>query len=513
MKLNTLPHLVLCGIVILFTMLTGCSSNSSNDSSTQSEATLSGSISFVNNTQNSNRLNSIISEGVDPENYILWLQNRGSGRVHFIDLDENGEFTLPVTLSDQTLGKNFILGVVQKEPLTYIGTIYQTSSSNSELGYTGFDIEGSISDLAIEFDLNNFHGLVQNIDTISSLNVNTDLKVRLDNTAPSGASNAGKGAHSKTTELNSVNSIDKDEDGVPDIFDAMNDGQHYDNANENNKVESTLSSDSLISAIMFTNLKIDEANEDDYTVTESAVVVIEVVPAPGSSITSIESDLRHTHFNDSTLDRLPSSYTEVDTYGAENSLWSDSGSSGYTLYKALTPTSETRWTVLIKPNNNDFESGDLVRLKVTLASGDIEYYFVGFNFKFESIVDSTTTAWTSGAGERNDPYEIPETGDLDLTWTLPQDEDGNDILGLSYQFELFYYDTDENQIDSMTVYELPGEDITSGTLPSAYIDAKTPTPSFIQLDINARFPYGDNSANKIYFRRTGWPAHTHESGD
>ena len=511
LKKMALYSLNLFIIAFVITNLSSCSSSSSSSSTTTtSEAEVSGTLSFVESTQVDSRQMKVISEAIDPENYILWLQNRASSRVHFIDLDENGDFTLPVTLSDQTLGKNFILGIVQKEPLTYVGTIYKTSTENTDIAYTGFDIEGSISDLDIEFDLNKFHGLIQNMDDISSLNVNTDLQTRLDDESPVGVSNAGKGSASKTGSLNSANTIDKDEDGVPDIFDAMNDGQNYDNADENNKYESVLFSDSLVSAIMFTNLKIDEENEDSLTVTDSAVVVIEVVPASGAAIASIVSDLRHTHFNDSTLDRLPSSYTEVDPYGTEGTLWS---ASSYQLYEALTSDGDTRWTVLIKPNNNDFESGDLVRLKVTLDSGAIEYYFVGFNFKFESIVDSTTTTWISGAGEHNNPYEISPTGDLDVTWTLPTDEDENDILGLSYQFELFYYDTDENQIDSMVAYTLSGTDITSGTLPASYIDSKTPTPSFIQLDINARFPYGDNSANKVYFRRDGWPEHVQESRD
>jgi hypothetical protein len=510
MKLKSLPlqFILLCGVAVVVVILSSCSSSSSdNDDVTTTSAEVSGSITFVESTDVSGRQMKIISETENPEEYMLWAQNRASRQVHFIDFEENGSFTLPITLTDQTLGKNYIIGIVQKDPLQFMGTIYQSSTEDATVAFTGFDIEGDIANLEIEFDISNYHGLIDNLESISSIDVNETLQTRLDDETPIGADNAGKGSASKSSAPNSANTIDQDEDGIPDIFDAMNDGQNYDNADSDNRFESVIYSDSLTSAIMFTNLKIDEIDENSYTVTDSAVVVIEVVPASGSGIASIEADLRHTNFNNSTLDMLPSSYTEVDSYGAEDSLWS---ASSYKLYEALNSSGETRWTVLIKPNNNDFESGNLIRLKVTLDSGDIEYYFVGFNFKFETIVDNTTTGWLSGSGSRNDPYEIAPTGDLDLTWTLPTDEDGNDITGLSHQFEVFYYDTDELSIDTMVAVELTGTDLTSGTLPEEIIDAKTPTPSYIQVDINSRFPYGDNAANKIYLRREGWPDHVNE---
>jgi len=505
-KAIAVQTLILCLIAIFVSGLSSCTSSSDDDSSiTETSATISGTLTFTS-TEIDARLSKVISS-TSLDNYLLWVQNRASKRVHFVELDSNGSFSLPITLTDQSLGKNYILGLVQEEPLEFIGTIYKSSTEDASVAYTGFEIEGDVDDISIEFDLNNLHGLISNLEELASVNINEDLQTRIDGERPVGANNAGKGTESRTPDLNTANSIDQDEDGVPDIFDAMNNGQDYDNTDLDNSDESVVYSDSLISAIMFTNLKIDEEFESSYTVTDNAVIVIEVVPVSGANIASIVSDLRHSNFNDAVLHNLPDNYTDVnEEYPSENTPWSDEN---YTLYEATDSNGETRWTVLFKPENNDFESGNLVRLEVTLDSGDVEYYFVGFNFKFESIVDSTTTAWTDGAGEVNNPYDIPATGNLELTWDLPEDEDGNALSGLTMQLEIFYYDTDQAQIGSMEVYSISGEDATSVTLPSEYIDI-TPTPSYIQLDINARYPYGDNSSNKVYFRRDTWSEHVQE---
>ena len=63
----------------------------------------------------------------------------------------------------------------------------------------------------------------------------------------------------------------------------MNDGKEIDNLSAENKTEGATLTDSLESSIMFMNLKIDYEDSETYTVTNNAIVVLEVVPRSSSS--------------------------------------------------------------------------------------------------------------------------------------------------------------------------------------------------------------------------------------
>jgi hypothetical protein len=254
---------------------------------------------------------------------------------------------------------------------------------------------------------------------------------------------------------------------------------------------------------MFMNLKVDQASESSYTVTDNALLVIEVRAHSPSDIQSVEVDLLHDSFENATLDKAPDGYTVLSGSHTEDSNWFDGTS--YPLYKMQNLEGEIVWTVLFKPGNNNFTPGSLVRLKVTLADSTVEYYLAAINFKFSSIPDNTTS-FTSGVGSRDVPYVVPATGDVTLTWAAPQDEDGLDLEDLEYSLEFFYYDSSEAQVGDRAVQDV-GDDILTATIPAATLDEyqdESSPPAYIQVDITARYPYGDNSANKIYIKRSDW---------
>lgn len=474
-------------------LLIACSSSSSS-STNYNTVSVSGSINLTGTLST--------STAPDLTNYMIWAQNRASKRVYFADLDENGDFTLPLEVAESTnLGDNFIFCLIQKDPLTFAGTIMKTATENAN---SGFEIGDDVSNFDIDFDLTHHGALLSSVP--AGVDIDDDMLVRLnDDDEPVGANNAGKGTDSKTNSLNSSNTIDKDQDGVPDIFDAMNNGADLDNTNLDNSYESAVYSDALESIIMFMNLKVDQEQESTYTVTENAVVVIEVRARSASSIDTIEADLMHDSFKDSTLDKAPDGYTVITSGGhTENSTWLQSGT--YPLYEMENLSNDTVWTVLLKPGNNDFNPGSLVRIKVTLTDGSIEYYFTAINFKFSTIPDHTTTGFISGTGSRNDPYVVPATGNVTLTWTAPEDENGDDLEDLEYSLEFFYYDGSDNSIGQRSVQDV-GTDTLTATIPDTTIDqynSESPAPAYMQVDMTCRYPYGDNSANKIYIKRSDW---------
>lgn len=505
MKTKQILNYLLSIAIVL--VITGCSNSSSSTSSSTSYSTVTvaGTVTVDSGISGAMIANGKLlpSASIAQDNYLIWAQNRASNRVYFTELDENGDFSLPVEVADSgDLGSNFMFCIIQKDPLAFLGTIMKSSTENMS---SGFKINSNVSNFSVNFDTSKRGAVLSS--TPDEITIDTSQEVRVDNNnKPLGADNAGKGLASKTGSLNSNNTIDPDQDGVPNIFDAMNNGTDIDNKNESNKYESSLGSDALKSVIMFMNLKVDEEMEDSYTVTDSAVIVIEAIASDPNDIQSIEADLMHTSFKNSTLDRVPGGFTAIDSGHTENSNWLQGGT--YPLYKMQNASGDIVWTVLLKPGNNSFNPGSLVRLKVTLTDSSVEYYFTSINFKFSTIVDHTTSGFLSGDGSRDNPYVVPSTGNVTLNWTAPLDEDGDTLEDLEYSLEFFFYDnsTPENQVGSHQVQEI-GDDIYTGIIPAATIDqydSESPAPSFMQIDITCRYPYGDNSANKIYLKRNDW---------
>ena len=286
-----------------------------------------------------------------------------------------------------------------------------------------------------------------NINDISGVSINKDFKVRLSSESPVGLANFGKSASSKTSSTSSTNKLDPDQDGRPNIFDGMNDGDKLDNLVAETKTEAATLSDSIESSIMFMNLKIDYESSHNYTVKDDATVVLEVTPRSSASISSIRvaeltlppaSAVRfvHTNYKDSTMLDLPNGFTPIDTYPTKGSSWL---SNDYKLFKASNMSGTTVYTAVIQPGNNNFSPGDLILLEVNLTDGSKEYYFNTINFKFQTI-PSDKSSWTHGGnGSRSTPFNILDTGGRVFIWEDPKDETGTALPGLDYKFEVFYY--------------------------------------------------------------------------
>lgn len=490
------------GAVLL--LLTGCGNNSSTTQTSYTQRTLSGTLNLSSNARFSPQ-----SLDIDKSNYMIWFQNIGSRRVYFTDLDENGDFSLPIeTTSDLSNGDHFMAVLISKDPFVMVGTIMGEPDNGDTESATGLQIAGNVANLEIEFDPTKARATLAPENLPDNLVLDEDFEVRLDDEGkPKGFDHAGKSDESKLTGSETASSthvIDKDGDGRPDIFDAMNDGRNLDNATHDAALETTVFSDSLAGLTMFMNLKIAQSDEETFDVGDDSILVIDVAARDPNDISSIKAYLLNDNYKTGTLDKIPSGMTAVDTWGAEGSLWSDDD---YKLYKVLNQNGDPRWTVLFHPNNNDFAPGDLILLQVTLTDGSFEYYWTSFNFKFEHIPFETSTWSLGGDGSRENPYIIPATGNITLNWEAPTDETGTELEGLTYQFETFHYDGDtpENQIGDRQVVDL-GDDVFTGELTDTVIDANDSDPDLemMQLDITASYPQGDNTAIKVYLKRDGW---------
>ncbi len=513
-KLGLLAGITLAG-------LTGCGSSRNNNDNTQTTtATVSGQLQIPYGGT------SFSTKSSDPSNYILWIQNRGTGESFQADIHSDGTFELDIQRTDDiAAGDNFIATLIQKEPLEFAGTILIQSTPFAATANTGIGIIGNLSNMSINFDPTTGRAVFTNPSQNANLEIKSGFNVNLDGAEgpPIGFGNQGKGADSVVGLKSDANIKDNDQDGIPDIFDAMNDGESLDNkvsyseSAESLKIgpkfENFFIGSSVGQMIMFMNLKVDNEDRNDADlVTDNAIITIELHESGSDPITEVRADLLNTNWKSSKIEPLPGGFTDLATptsYPAQGSYWS---SPNY-LYKARNQNNQTVWTTMIKPDNGTFRPGNLIRFKVTKSSGKVEYHWKTINFKFISTVtvDSAPTVDTGtimGAGSRDSLYEISPASNLSISWSHPNDENGNPLTGLTYRIELFHYDANRHQVGIPQVLTVSGIDPTSFTIPSANIDmynSLSPNPAYIQADITASYPYGDNAASKIFIRRSNWP--------
>ena len=502
---------VLLGCVLMGSLFLGCS-NSSSSSESYTPVTFKGTISGEIELAG---LSTYASVAANP---IVVMQNQGSKRVYLAEVKDNTfafdqdakgglNQKLHTLDSDATHGTNFMAMFLNTE--LEVAAVAIKESDEANVAHTGIVVSKDVK-VAVTFDFNKENKVMKmtNLDDTEAA-IDTNYKVRLSTNKPAGMDEKfGKtvGGDNKPK----VNPLDRDEDGRPDIFDGMNDGKVLDNTDITNKTEAKTSDDGGVveSSIMFMNLKKNKG--EDLSVTEDASVVLEVVPKAGkaSAITGIKvvemsdgSRLVHTNYESAVIAEFPNGFTEVDTYPAAASTWE---AADYKLYKATNLEGATVFTVLIKPENNDFKPGDLIVLEVTTTSGT-EYYFNTINFKFTDIPEDTSSL-VSGSGTKVDPYTIDDGIDVTLNWNDPKDEEGASVTGMKYRLELFYYDKScaLKEVGDTLLGSNQLEEKESGySIPAADID-KYPGTRCLQVDITAHFPYGDNAAQILHIERNSW---------
>jgi len=502
-KRSILSSLLLGAAIASLFLLPSCGSSSSSDEETLTSYTVGGSFS-INSSQQNLRTN---LSNDDPEDLMLVFQNQHTRRAYFSDIDESGSFSLDVEISDgSNIGDTFMVGVMRKDPFEYIATIVESEDT----GVTGFTVGSEIGDLVINYDSSKNLGVLT--ANATSLVFDDDLSARIisGNGKLAGIGNHGKGADSErgSNALSAGNKLDPDRDGIPNIIDSMDNGVDLDNTRESTRESAVAGSDIAEHASMFMNYKVEFVSRNSSTVTDDAMITIEVVVDDASEVDSIVADLVHTNYQDATFDKMATGFTEVDTYPSENTLWSDEG---YALYHAQNFDGDDIWTVFIKPNNNTFDVGDFIRLKATLTDSSVEYYLVGINFKFQStLYDDTNWDLSTGNGTVSDPFCILPTGGRVFYWDPPEDEDGNELEDLDYSFELFHLagDTPETVVHNGVIeIDIEDDETFQDDLSEAEIDAyegNDPAVEVLQVDIKASYPYGDNTALKFYMARPSW---------
>jgi hypothetical protein len=508
MFLNLLKFKCFILFLSVLIMVGGCSDSSDDATDSITSLTSFNVAGQLNLTVPSTRVMMSTNSVSTVSSLKVFLQNQNTKKFYTTDVASNGTFSFDVGVNEaESDGNVFHMGLLNKDSLSYLATGVETIVTSSTSATTGVAISEAVSDLVIDYNASK--SFMSPSSALNKISFDSNYTTRVDSNVVLGVASNGKGTAANASSVSSVNKLDPDQDGVPNIFDSMDDGVNLDNTDSSTREAAVAGSSVASYASMFMNYKVEYTASQSATITDNAIVTIEVVASNPSSISSIVADVVHTNYQSATFAQFPIGFTAIDSFPTQGTRWD---STGYKLYHAQNMDGDDIWTTFIYPNNNAFDVGDMIRLQATLTDGTIEYYLLSINFKFQDFQLSTDgTTWIhGGSGSKTDPFCILDTGGRVFDWVAPKDETGTDLAGVNYQLEFFFYEdtTPESVVHAGTTHvQDVGIDTYYTSITQALVDTyetSSPSPNILQVDIKSSYDYGDNSAILIYMARKKW---------
>lgn len=273
---------------------------------------------------------------------------------------------------------------------------------------------------------------------------------------PVGVGNNGKGEGSRLGAGEGLlgNGLDRDRDGLVNLFDADDDGDGTVDDFEDGAEAWEVAGTSDVRANFFMNLKVDVANSDVYyngtqaeidaDLSIRTVVTFEVMTEASSTRTITGASL---------LSSPAPSYLPTMTLfnnATPGQLWSDTG------YAFL--ENSDRYEAFAIPNAV-MNAGDTFTVQIVLDDGTVIRTSRMLNYIFKRIprlinhgTSSALVAFdptsTTENGTSSAPILVDATQDFVAEFAPPEDEDGSLLTDLDYVLEFFFYDASGSQINS-----------------------------------------------------------------
>ncbi len=338
------------------------------------------------------------------------------------------------------------------------------------------------------------------------LDKGTSAEVKTGETlVPVGAKNFGKGDEAKFSGTYTPDKADGDKDGLPNPFDADNNGDGV-----VDELDGLYTREAFMPAgvlpnfftYVFSNLKIDFDRRDSFkagpTAYSDMTLAVGVTSnagkgAPsGKTISSVKVTEGPTWMSKATV---------VDSGGR---LWS---ADSYSVpAKGAGSVFEVQLGGL-KPLT-DVNAGDALKFLVTYTDGSSEEAIKMLNFIFTDIPRATEYrigsggSWQTISPTASGPLATSSTSEVYLKWTRPRDETSKEVFGGRYTFE---YNVAGGGAHEVTVYN--DSDPTIATLEAGYnlgslSDADFSAGDFM-VGLCIRSLANDNAAENLRFTR-GW---------
>lgn len=371
----------------------------------------------------------------------------------------DGTFDIP--LPEDEKGHSMVVTIVGPDGKPLGPVVFDSAGSN---GTTGVKPDGEADLGTVEIPSNLGAGAILAGDdgNIEADNLDATTKTRLDgNGAPVGVGSFGKGSGALASGPKG-SGIDADQDGLPDLFDADDNGDGTVDDFEAGASSWALGKPGDVRPNFFMNLKVPVENSAVYysgtadqiadALSTGTVITMEVLSEPGSKKKMTGVKL---------LTSPAPSYVPLMTLGANGGpLWSTTG------YQFT--FNGDRYEAFTIPHAV-MSPGDTFSVEVSFEDGTTQTYSRMLNFIFKRIprLIEYGTAGSTVAFDPNDPNQngtfqkpiiFDGTQDLVLEFQPPQDEDGNLLTKLDYQMEMFYYDANGfpvNNIDRAAAFPTP----------------------------------------------------------
>ncbi|MCG3126580.1 MAG: hypothetical protein CHACPFDD_01431 [Phycisphaerae bacterium] len=451
------------GMLVLFTavIVGGCPQNTSDQTGGTTDGNNTGGTTDGNNTGGTGDTSTALTisgqltlsnaakarprgENASGDFGVVVAQSAETGEIYRATPDAEGNFVLE--LPEDEKDGTMIVTVLGPDGRS-LGPVMM--DADGPAGVTGMDMTRSVDlgQMVIPDDLS-ADVLAPGADSdVGSDVIADDVTVRLDdNGVPVGVPNIGKGDDSLTdAPTNNPNqAIDKDQDGLIDPFDADDDGD----GTIDDFDTTTTSGDGAADGIQlnfFMNLKIDDATAEAFFPGDNAGIQKIL-----RDQTVITFEIRGTNMLSKNISaaRILAPPNPAPAYlpnmTAQGVLWS---TLGYALRPDVGVNHFQEWAVPTAIMN----AGDTFTAEVTYDDASTGVYTRMINFVFHSIPKLIKHGPPGTLTDYTGPGVITYDGtqDLVLEWNPPVDETGRLLVGLTYFFEVFYYDSGNAQINDI----------------------------------------------------------------
>ncbi|MDH5541368.1 MAG: carboxypeptidase-like regulatory domain-containing protein [Nitrospinota bacterium] len=439
-------------------------------------------------------------------NYIVAAVNSSTNQVYKATTGADGSFTisgLPSSSADYTLQ---ILDNSGK----YLGPLTTSSASGGKIS-TGLTSAGQgLGTISIPADMTAGAIVTDATDVVVDA---TEYARANTSGAPVGQLAGGKGADAILSGSKDTGSLDIDHDGVPNIFDADNNGSgtpdDLDSTEKDRGSEGVPSSSGVQGIGTIVNLKIGNTQdvvkmyngtvaEKSATIGSALVIGLTMMPVSGKTISSAVCSAGASWRTTAKVTKPQENYANAD-------LWSSTAGGSYGLNCSGTGCSLNLWP------GEPISTGDTLFFDITYSDGTTETVVWSVSFGFKDIPklvafkDGTPTSKTDYtlvdivSGTENGTIDKPiihATGnDLWLKYSPPADENGDflweDAIN-HFKFEVFPH-------DASTFQQVHQADASSWNISGTVTIAQGPDP------IDATTVPGKNFQQNIFLKHDGSP--------
>lgn len=511
------------------TTTTNTSTTTTSTTSTTSTTIAPGSVVSINGSLNAGTMSisSVLTSGIKTlaiaysaiPNYAVAAVSKNTGMTYFAsaETDSLGNFSIP----NLPAGEKFYLEILNADNKLVAPVAFGTIGGDIIPAVAPGNADLNLGQIVYESAKNT---AAPSIEPTSKLDPNSSVEAKGGETlVPKGAGNFGKGTEPEigAGTYNSAD-IDGDKDGLPNMFDADNDGDlRVDEFDGLSTMEMTASASTKIEySFIFTNLHVQFMDTLNWTnrcsVDTTFWLTIGIQPKAGNTISSAYIKSAPSWVQNARVGMARTQFDDPTDYNSYvDQLWSTTSPHAYKLWKVASENIYATFMYNVIPSV-EVKAGDTIVFTVNFNDGTSEEVTKMVNYTFSDIPKLKQYKFGSAAWSADIPdsyysdyhstnIDNATTTEVALRWYVPKDESGNMISGESFYWEIF---CDQGAM-SPRMYST-SLDLTSVTISDEVAEASVDLTNYITTEsfgklsilIGIKNRTGDNASQTASFTRT-----------